>query len=165
MTRERLEEDIKSLEALMKEKTESEVYNKLWQEGYKECLVDSANYMDLYYKKNSNLRKTAIKRKSSKQNDISKKYKKVISEIVQEREHYCTGCGTTNGLTNSHLISRQRRRDLVCCKENITFHCRDCHLIWEKDPIKRLEMDDYEENMKKIKKMDMVEYRKLKSYE
>jgi len=106
-----------------------------------------------------------MKRKSSKQTAIDKKYKKVIREIAEERELFCTGCGKTQGLTNSHLISRGRRRDLVCVKENITFHCHDCHLIWEKDPKKRKLMDDYEDNMEKVKRLDETEYKILRSYE
>ena len=68
---------------------------------------------------------------SKKQKDINKKLGKVYMEIMDERGHYCTGCGRSDvPLSNSHLIPRSRRSDLICDKRNITYHCLSighCH--------------------------------------
>lgn len=104
-----------------------------------------------------------MKKVSSKQKVINKQLSKVYKEIMNERGHYCTGCGRSDvGLSNSHLIPRSRRRDLICDKRNITYHCvsagerKGCHEIWEsRDKITLL---DYHKNIEYILEVDPEYY-------
>ena len=60
-----------------------------------------------------------LKRISKKQSLVNRKLKKIYEEIYSERGHYCTGCGTSDSLTHSHIIPRSRRSDLIIEKKNI----------------------------------------------
>jgi 5-methylcytosine-specific restriction endonuclease McrA len=103
------------------------------------------------------MKRTGIRKKSKKQNSIDRELKKVYSEMALEREHYCTGCGTTEQLTHSHLIPRSRRRDLITDPNNIQYHCLSCHVKWE-DGVLSNEMSDYEVNMEYLLKKDNEYY-------
>jgi 5-methylcytosine-specific restriction endonuclease McrA len=94
-----------------------------------------------------------IRRKSNKQSSIDRKLKKVYRQLSETRRLYCTGCGTTDALTHSHLIPRSRRRDLVCEIENITYHCVNCHTKWENGVLAN-ELYDYRRNMEYLKRVD-----------
>tara|TARA_R100000231_G_scaffold129975_1_gene101522 strand:- start:509 stop:844 length:336 start_codon:yes stop_codon:yes gene_type:complete len=104
-----------------------------------------------------------MKKVSNKQSKINRAYKKVCKEIALEREHCCTGCGRYDvPLSNSHLIPRSRRPDLIADKNNITYHClsigerQGCHEIWEsKEKYKLL---DYGKNLEYIAKVDEEYY-------
>ena len=97
-----------------------------------------------------------IRRKSKKHSSIERELKKVYKEISETRSPYCTGCGTTDALTHSHLIPRSRRRDLICDINNITYHCFDCHKKWERG-VNADELYDFEGNMRYMRSVD-VEY-------
>jgi YesN/AraC family two-component response regulator len=99
-----------------------------------------------------------IKSKSDKQKAVDSEYALVCKRIEKEREHVCTGCGTTETLTHSHLIPRSRRPDLVAVYENITLHCIEnaCHDKWE--GVNRVELLDYGANMKVVKMLDEEYY-------
>jgi len=94
-----------------------------------------------------------IRRKSKKQSSIDRELKKVYQEMSHSRRPYCTGCGTTDGLTHSHLIPRSRRRDLICDINNITYHCHSCHRKWE-NGVSAYEMLDFSQNMEYLERVD-----------
>ena len=82
---------------------------------------------------------------------------------MNERPHYCTGCGRSGvPLSHSHLIPRSRRSDLVTEKKNITYHClsmgerKGCHDIWESKD--RYRLLDYHKNMEYILEVDTEYY-------
>lgn len=62
---------------------------------------------------------------------------KTYEQIAIERDHICTGCGSKENLSHSHLIPRSRRPDLKAAKENIVYHCMSignstgCHSQFE----------------------------------
>lgn len=100
---------------------------------------------------------------SKKQSEINRKLGKVYMEIMEERGHYCTGCGRSDvPLSNSHLIPRSRRSDLICDKRNITYHClsmgerKGCHEMWE--GVGRTMLLDYHKNMEYILEVDPEYY-------
>ena len=65
-----------------------------------------------------------MKKISKKQSKINKELRKVYMDILETRGHWCTGCGRSSiPLSHSHIIPRSRRADLVCDKNNITYHC------------------------------------------
>jgi 5-methylcytosine-specific restriction endonuclease McrA len=101
-----------------------------------------------------------LKRISKKQSLVNRKLKKIYEEIYSERGHYCTGCGTSDSLTHSHIIPRSRRADLTTDKRNITYHCLSCHNKWEGK--QRVELMDYERNMAYIKEVDKEYYYLIK---
>jgi hypothetical protein len=82
-------------------------------------------------------------------------------QIADERPHVCTGCGTGQNLSHSHLIPRSKRKDLEKVKENITYHCLSvggvgCHEKY--DSMRLIELKDFESNMKYIYKADKEFY-------
>ena len=101
-----------------------------------------------------------LKKISKKQSLVNRKLKKIYEEIYSERGHYCTGCGTSDILTHSHIIPRSRRADLTTEKRNITYHCLSCHNKWEGK--QRVELMDYERNMEYIKEVDKEYYYLIK---
>lgn len=105
----------------------------------------------------------SIKKTSEKQKSILIELKETYNQIAQEREHVCTGCGTTQALSHSHIIPRSRRKDLETVKENITYHCLiRCHNIWEHGTMEdKSKLLDFEENMKYIMETDQVYYNLL----
>jgi len=69
----------------------------------------------------------------------------------------CSGCGTTQHLSHSHLIPRSYRKDLEAVKENITFHClsvgkKGCHEHFEGMGAPLLM--DFQSNMEIIRRLD-----------
>lgn len=104
-----------------------------------------------------------LKKISDKQKKVKKALSKVYMEIMSEREHCCTGCGRYDvPLSNSHIIPRSRRPDLVTDKRNITYHClsmgerRGCHDIWESTDKDTLL--DFHNNMEYIMEKDPEYY-------
>ena len=98
---------------------------------------------------------------------VSKKQQKIIRELIQvyktmreTRGQYCTGCGSSDSLTHSHIITRSRRPDLQTDINNITYHCVECHNKWEGK--QRVELMDYERNMAYIKEVDKEYYYLIK---
>tara|TARA_R110000772_G_C13310332_1_gene440670 strand:- start:66049 stop:66555 length:507 start_codon:yes stop_codon:yes gene_type:complete len=81
--------------------------------------------------------KGGLKRFTKKRQSIEVDYKKVQEEIWNERPHACDECGRPDRLSFSHLISRNKRTDLIAEKRNIVLHCMTfdgdvgCHERWE----------------------------------
>ncbi len=101
---------------------------------------------------------------SKKQAKINRELHKVYTEIAEEREQKCSGCGRYDvPLSHSHLIPRSRQARLVTCKENIVYHCLDhdghegCHSIWEHKG--GLGLNDYYDNMNVLLRLDEQYYR------
>ena len=107
-----------------------------------------------------------MKQISKKQSIINRELKKVYKEIYYDRGQFCTGCGTSENLSHSHLIPRSRRSDLTTDKRNITYHCLSmggtvgCHDKWEGK--QRVELLDYVSNMEYIKEVDNEYYYLIK---
>lgn len=86
--------------------------------------------------------------------------KSLRQKIYNERPHFCTGCGSSQNLSLSHLIPVSKRKDLENCEENIVFHClsigkRGCHECHESNNYWQMSaLNDFEQNMKTIKKLD-----------
>ena len=99
------------------------------------------------------MRRTPIRKKSKKQSSIDRELRKVYQEMSETRRHCCTGCGTNQQLSHSHLIPRSRRRDLITDINNITYHCLTCHKKWERGVLAN-ELFDYHSNMEYIKSVD-----------
>lgn len=103
--------------------------------------------------------KKRINGKSKKQKEIDDAYHEVKKEAFSEEE-LCTGCEQRYSSTPSHLIPRNRRRDLIAVKRNIKPHCHICHPKWESP--ERTTLLDYEENMQIVKELDYEYYQMLK---
>ena len=103
------------------------------------------------------MKRTPIKKKSSKQSAIDRKLRKVYQEIDETRPHLCTGCGSPHQLSHSHLIPRSRSRDLICDPNNIQIHCLSCHKKWERGVMAH-ELADFQQNMQYIKSVDEQYY-------
>lgn len=106
-----------------------------------------------------------MKKISSKQRKENKLLAKVYKEIADERGHYCTGCGRGDiALSHSHIIPRSRRKDLVLCKQNITYHClgdetrTGCHQLWESNLNDKQKLLDYHKSMEFILEEDAEYY-------
>ena len=107
--------------------------------------------------------------KKSRLNPVSKKMKGLLSDYVkikkdkiQNESSECRGCGGPNAAPNSHIIGRSKREDLIASSENITWHCRKCHDIWDgSDWDKKKRMNDFDSNMKYIKGADPEYYNLL----
>lgn len=112
-------------------------------------------------KLNSNTKlknKKKINAKSKKQTETDRDYRLVTDRMRQENAQICTGCEKVYGdsLTHSHLIPRSRREDLIAEYKNITYHCIECHPIWES--VDRVQLLDYERNMQIVKELDPEYY-------
>ena len=104
-----------------------------------------------------------IKQRSEKRQEIEIKKQKVYGEIANEREHKCSGCGTTERLSHSHIIPISIRRDLETTKRNIVYDCfgdsTSCHYIWEHGTMEEKKaLLDFKERMEYIKKIDFKYY-------
>jgi len=106
---------------------------------------------------------------SDKQKIIKAAIKQAYDEIAEERAHMCTGCGTYDRLSHSHIISRSRRPDLAADKRNITYHCMDglnflesvkgCHTIWEHGTLEEKQaLLDYDQMIAYIQEVDPSYY-------
>lgn len=83
---------------------------------------------------------------------------RAYEEIALTRKRVCTGCGTSERLSHSHLIQKSWSGKYAAMPENITFHCLDssdkkgCHSRWESPECVLLK--DFESNFKVIFKLD-----------
>lgn len=79
--------------------------------------------------------KKSIKLKTNKQASIDRKLTTIYQNLHIPK--VCSGCGTTQTLTHSHLIRRSLRSDLVTDPNNIVYHCLEnkCHVKWESNDI------------------------------
>lgn len=108
-------------------------------------------------------KKISINSKSIRQKEIETSLNKVYSNMDSDLDKSCSGCGSSIvSLTHSHIIPRSRRRDLITERDNITYHCIDCHNIWEHGPdnLRKL-MKDYNNNMNYIQSVDREYYNLL----
>lgn len=110
----------------------------------------------------------SVSKKSAKQKNIDKELAKVYTEIKEERDPICQGCGTHLYLSFSHIIRRSKIRHLIAEKDNIQIHCQDygehkgCHQKWESMDIHQMmELNDFDRNLKYLKDNDAELYNKL----
>lgn len=128
-------------------------------------------------KKSTALKRQSVKKISGKQGEINRAYALTCADMDYTTEPVCTGCLQYQGgdikLSHSHIISREDckrigREDLISDRENITYHCMDfgenkgCHGKWE-NPVLRSTLEDYENNIQYIKKIDEGLYLKYSS--
>lgn len=107
------------------------------------------------------LKRTPIKKVSSRQREKNKSIAKAYQQMAEELPPKCTGCGTASNLSHSHIIPRSRRSDLVDVVENITYHCLSagskigCHDIWEHGTMdEKRQLRDFDKLMTYIKRTD-----------
>ncbi len=103
------------------------------------------------------MKRSPLRKKSKKQLKIDRELRQVYQEMAETRRPVCTGCGTKQHLTHSHLIPRSRRRDLVADPGNITYHCMNCHKVWESG-VQADKLFDFYSNMAYIKSVDQEYY-------
>jgi 5-methylcytosine-specific restriction endonuclease McrA len=85
---------------------------------------------------------------------ITNKELEEVYQIMSETlPHRCTGCGSYQQLTNSHLIPRSRSKSTITDINNIRYHCYPCHKKWESGIVAH-EMTDFQRNMEYIKSID-----------
>lgn len=115
-------------------------------------------------KKKYELKRSSIKKVSKKEaRNISNK-KKAYKILEETMERACTGCGTTQNLSHSHLVPVGQNKSLEAVPSNITYHCLSigdkigCHDIWEHDREGRKYLNDYRRNLDIIKKIDYDYY-------
>ena len=108
------------------------------------------------------LKQSHVKGKSTKQSATDRAY----SETLKQRgakgipeAMACASCASFQSPTNSHLVPRSRRPDLITEPRNIVIHCLVCHPIWESPD--RVGMTDYEDNMAVVKELDSEYYHLL----
>ena len=92
---------------------------------------------------------------------IEEKKKDVYAEMAATREHVCSGCGTTQRLSHSHIIPISRRPDLATDINNIVYDCMSfgdivgCHNIYEHGTEEqKRNLFNYEERMEYIRKTE-----------
>ena len=107
----------------------------------------------------------APKQISEKQKLLNVTIKDTYRIMACNRLHICTGCGTTQRLSHSHLIPRSRRKDLEAAIDNLTYHClsigeiKGCHDIWEHGTLQqKSQLNDFTDNMQYIKRIDPEYY-------
>jgi len=93
-----------------------------------------------------------IPAKSKKQKAKDKELHKVYNEMDNRETQYCTGCGTTETLTHSHLLPRSLFKKHEASPDNIVFHCLKCHSVWES--LLSCNLMDYQINMKKMQQLE-----------
>tara|TARA_R100000781_G_scaffold63337_1_gene40190 strand:- start:431 stop:763 length:333 start_codon:yes stop_codon:yes gene_type:complete len=105
-----------------------------------------------------------MKQRTKKESKRKKELKKIYQEIMDERPHYCTGCGRSDvPLSHSHIIPISRRKDLQLEKLNITYHClsignrKGCHEMWE-TKYERSKLLDYHKNIEYVLSVDPEYY-------
>lgn len=119
----------------------------------------------------------SLRSKTKRPKQVSVKQKVARSQVAEAyeqmaktREHICTGCGTTQRLSHSHIIPRSRRKDLEADVRNITYHClsmgeeRGCHDIWEHGTLEeKATLNDFYDNMTYIEQIDFEYYNLITS--
>jgi len=104
------------------------------------------------------LKRTKINPRSDKKKDQDSEIKRIMKVLPAT----CTGCKNPMvDVEPSHLIPRSQNSLLITYFNNIRPHCRECHTKWEhKQPGVEL-MCDYQENLDRIKTMDLMFYNRL----
>ena len=99
---------------------------------------------------------------SKKQARINAAVRGVFVEVLDEYNWRCTGCGSPNSLTPSHIIRRSKRPDLITERRNIKPHCVRCHNMWDTGNIGVMRvLRDFDQNMAYIKEVDIQYYNRL----
>lgn len=133
--------------------------------GNEKLIVIKSKYLceRCNYERKHGGKRVFIKKVSEKQIGINSLKRKIYKEIDLERQQKCTGCGIMNKpLDKSHIIPVSFSKELETDKENITLHCRKCHIVWEThNPNLTCTLFDYEKNMEYIKKTSKEYYQKL----
>lgn len=120
-------------------------------------------------KTNKSLSPGSTTLKKSRINPVSKKMSGILAEYidiklfkVKNESSECRGCGGPQASPNSHIIPRSKREDLIAILENITWHCRKCHDIWDgSNWDEKKKMHDFDFNMNYIQGTDPAYYRLL----
>lgn len=96
------------------------------------------------------------------------KYLRVCKELDEklqdEGKFFCSGCGQQNNLSHSHLVRGSKNPKLYYNPLNIRLHCLSvgkigCHDKWESlDFFKIHGMDDFHENMLRLRHLDKNHY-------
>lgn len=114
------------------------------------------------------LKHTKPRQISEKQKRANVRIADTYAQMAKQREHVCTGCGTRDRLSHSHLIPRSRRKDLEADPNNITYHCLSigeivgCHDIWEHGSLEdKMRLNDFYKNMHYIQQVDFEYYNLL----
>lgn len=100
---------------------------------------------------------------------ISKKYqerlrrkREAYEEFDRNNDGICKGCGQFKPGSHSHIIPISEAPELEAEVENITWHCMECHNIWESHSIDIMkQLKDFDKNMEYIKKMKPLYYNRL----
>jgi hypothetical protein len=131
-------------------------------------LCCNCNKSRLEKTKNNNSNNSSCKNYIKPYSNKNIKAKKVLEQVYEEinnREQCCSGCGTKNHLSRSHIIPRSRRKDLEGDIENITLYCmqrqdgsKGCHQRWEGTLEEKKTLLDFESNMEYIKEKDKEYY-------
>ena len=104
--------------------------------------------------------KKVSKKQQSSNRKVSKAKREFLEDFVDKFGYvYCCGCGTSNGRIDiSHLVPIGYNKSLEATKENLTLHCRDCHLTWEHALEEAKKMNDYKRNLQTVKSLDESYY-------
>jgi 5-methylcytosine-specific restriction endonuclease McrA len=85
--------------------------------------------------------RTPVRQQTKKEAGIKSKLsalkKEIRLEAIQNNEYFCKGCGCTEHLDCSHILSVGQFKHLELIRENIQLMCRKCHLIWESGTIEQ----------------------------
>lgn len=113
--------------------------------------------------------KHAIKKVSTKQalatkrkNDMYDRFDRIM---IDNDQWHCSGCGSSENLSHSHLVPVSFNKELESSIENIRLHCKSyagkkgCHDKWEgRNIIEMMALKDFHENMERIKNLDIKYY-------
>lgn len=111
--------------------------------------------------------RTPIKKQTSKEAAVKLKLSTVKQDIrleaIQNNEYFCKGCGCTEALDCSHILSVGQYKALELVKENIQLMCRQrCHRTWESAPIEeQMALNCFADNLIFIYGQDMVAFNKF----
>lgn len=161
-------------ESAKNERNQNEAERREKEEGYFGILPP---WKDEERVSKPNKKRKSVKKISTKQLEINRLYKLTCIDMDHVTEPVCTGCLKYQGgdikLSHSHIISREDckrigRPELIYDRDNLTYHCLDfgenigCHGKWE-NPVKRIELGDYIQNMKYIKSINGELFQKYSS--
>lgn len=104
------------------------------------------------------MKRSKPKSVSSKQAAMNRRLHLVYAELDADWDRTCKGCGTNKPCTHSHLVPRSYNWHLTATRENITYHCHECHDKWERQREGVKDMLDYELNREIVKRLDINYY-------
>ena len=107
------------------------------------------------------------KSKPKQQTAKEKVVKDALSELknqiridaAQDNMYYCWGCGHTDKLDCSHILSVGRYKHLELDRANINLFCRDCHRTWESGVLEKIgELHTFKTDLDYIKQHDFQRF-------